>query len=490
MQRMSKEVMQALIKYTEQKLMNSIYRASLYDEESSIKIRYGGSGSGKSHSVMQEVMLKLSTLPGHNAVIIRKVDRNTATSTYPKAQKVLSEMLGDARDAFCQFIKQPYEIRFWNGNKAIFIGLDDVEKLKSLEFEKGVATMVVLEEATEFLETDLDEIERRQRGESNYTKQIYITFNPINILHWLHKRFFKGIQSLGSYREEERYIYYDNVIYDEEQGKEHKLQISILKTTFRDNANLTERDRIRLLGIKDPVQKMVYVEGEFGVLSEDMSIIDFSDMIAATEIDLKTEPDKKLIIGVDASGEGKDSSSIKASYDGVQLKLSKQDENLKITSTTALARKVIEVAEKLQKRILEQHGITPETVINVDKTGLGTGTRDALNDAKAAGQIHAKIVGVDNGARANKADKYVNKVTEMYWTLKEKIEEGKVKLLYEEQTFTEFATRKYSYEYGQLTRIALEKKPDYKKRLGKSPDEADALVLAFYEDKKKGSWVV
>ena len=490
MQQMTKEIKQALIKYTEETLMNSIYISSLYDEESRIKIRYGGSGSGKSHAVMQEVMLKLLTLSGHNAVIIRKVEKTVAKSTFPKAKKVLSEMLGEARDEFCRFKEQPFEIKFWNGNKAIFIGLDDVEKLKSLEFEEGVATMIVLEEATEFVEADLDEIERRQRGQSTYTKQIYIMFNPINILHWLYSRFFKGIQELGSYREDERHIYYDNVVYDKELKKEHRIQVSILKTTFRDNANLDDEDRAKLLVIKDPVQRMVYVEGEFGVLSEAMSIIDYSDMLASTEIDLKTEPDKKLIFGIDVAGDGKDSSEIRCSYDGEEQKLSKQDGEIKTTSTTLLAKKVVEIVEKIQKRICDIHGITPETIVNIDKTGIGTGTRDALKDYKAAGQIQATINGIDNGARANNSDKFVNKVTEMYWNLKEKLEEGKVKLLYDEQTFTEFATRRYNYEYGQMTRIVLEKKPDYKKRLGKSPDKADALVLAFYDNKKKGSWVV
>lgn len=487
---MTSDLKKNLIKYTETKLMNKVFTSSIYDEESRIKIRYGGSGSGKSHAVMQEVMLKLLTLAGHNAVIIRKVEKTVAKSTFPKAKKVLSEMLGGARDEFCKFKEQPFEIKFHNGNKAIFIGLDDVEKLKSLEFEEGVATLIVLEEATEFVEADLDEIERRQRGMSPHTKQIYIMFNPINILHWLHTRFFKGMKELNSYREDERYIYYDIIVNDKELKKEHKIQVSILKTTFRDNVNLDEEDRAKLLSITDPVQKMVYVEGDFGVLSEAMSITSFSDMVAATEIELKTEPDKKLIFGIDVSGEGKDSSEIKCSYDGEELKLSKQDENLKITSTTVLARKIVEIVEKIQKRILEEHGVTPETLINVDKTGLGTGTRDSLNDLKAAGQIQARINGIDNGARANNSDKYVNKVTEMYMELKEKIEEGKVKLLYDEQTFTEFATRRYNYEYGQLTRIVLEKKPEYKKRLGKSPDKADALVLAFYEDKKKGSWVL
>ena len=41
MQQMTKEVKQGLIKYTEHTLMNSVYRSSLYDEESRIKIRYG-----------------------------------------------------------------------------------------------------------------------------------------------------------------------------------------------------------------------------------------------------------------------------------------------------------------------------------------------------------------------------------------------------------------------------------------------------------------
>ena len=489
MKQMTNELKRGLIKYA-QKINNEVYNPSFFVEESRIKIFYGGSGSGKSHHVTLEVMLKLLTMEGHNAVFFIKQGNRISKTIWPKAKKVLNELLGDARDEYVSLAEHIYTMKFYNGNQAIFSGLFDEENLKSLDFENSVATMVIFEEATDYIESELDESFRRQRGPTEHMKQTYIMFNPINILHWIYNKYFKSEEQELNFNRDGRFRKYEQHLKDLETGETFIRKISILQTTYRDNRYLTPEDRAELLAIKDPVQKQIYVEGNFGVMNDENAIINFSDLIKSTEGELETKEDDILIIGVDVAGEGKDSSEIRASYSGVELKLLDKEKKPDTTSTTVLAKKIVEITEKLQNRIADKHGITPETILNIDKTGIGTGTRDRLKDYVASGELNARVNGIDNGARANEPEKFVNKVSEMYFLLKYLIEEGKAKLQYDEATFTEYATRHYKYDYGQFTRIIIEKKSDYKKRLGKSPDKADALVLAFYNPKKKGSWVL
>ena len=73
-----------------------------------------------------------------------------------------------------------------NGNAIIFKGLDDVEKLKSITFAKGELTDVWIEEASEVLEESFNQLDVRLRG-GKTKKQIRISFNPVNINHWLKK---------------------------------------------------------------------------------------------------------------------------------------------------------------------------------------------------------------------------------------------------------------------------------------------------------------
>lgn len=95
------------------------------------------------------------------------------------------------------------------GSQFMFSGLDDVEKLKSIE---GV-TSIWVEEATELLQEDFEQLDLRLRGEFGCIKQIIMTFNPISDQHWIKKIFFddpiEGVFTLKT-------TYLDNAFIDEE----------------------------------------------------------------------------------------------------------------------------------------------------------------------------------------------------------------------------------------------------------------------------------
>jgi phage terminase large subunit len=74
------------------------------------------------------------------------------------------------------------------GNEVAFAGLDDVEKIKSITFENGELTEIWVEEATECQEADINQLKVRLRGGKS-KKQMVLSFNPINIQHWIKKHF-------------------------------------------------------------------------------------------------------------------------------------------------------------------------------------------------------------------------------------------------------------------------------------------------------------
>jgi phage terminase large subunit len=113
----------------------------------------------------------------------------------------------------------------------------------------------------------------------------------------------------------------------------------------------------------------------------------------------------------------------------------------------------------------------PSIPINTDDTGVGGGVSDKLKD------LGALVNMVHFGGSPIDRTRYTSCADEMWFTLpiQEMVIPPNQKLL------EELTTRQFSYT--QDDRKKIESKDVFKKRLGRSPDTADALVLAFYEAK-------
>jgi phage terminase large subunit len=125
------------------------------------------------------------------------------------------------------------------GNEVAFAGLDDVEKIKSITFENGELTDIWVEEATETQEADINQLKVRLRG-GNTKKQIVLSFNPINIQHWIKGHFIdSGLAT-------------------------------VCFSTYKDNKFLTEDDRKALeeLKLTDEYVYNVYCLGQWGILGK------------------------------------------------------------------------------------------------------------------------------------------------------------------------------------------------------------------------------
>ena len=112
----------------------------------------GGAGSGKSVDAHRRAVYRFIAEPGHNFIIVRKVERTLGISCIPLIRQCLSDW------GLAPLVRENRSTRtmtcLHNGNQIKFTGLDDIEKIKSITFENGPLTDILIEEATEISETD------------------------------------------------------------------------------------------------------------------------------------------------------------------------------------------------------------------------------------------------------------------------------------------------------------------------------------------------
>lgn len=216
---------------------NAVFLPLFFDHHRHL-ILMGGGGSGKSIFAGRKVLERCATEPGHRMLVVRKVAKTLRESCFDQLKAQAMQYYGPAIRMIPRGKSGDMYITFYNGSEILFAGLDDVEKLKSIHDISGIW----IEEASELLEGDFNQLDIRLRGERKYYKQIIISFNPISITHWLKKRFFD--------REDARVV--------------------TSRTTYKDNRFLPEEDRLTLEAFRetDPYYYQVYCLGQWGVLSQ------------------------------------------------------------------------------------------------------------------------------------------------------------------------------------------------------------------------------
>ncbi len=171
-------------------------------------------------------------------------------------------------------------------------------------------------------------------------------------------------------------------------------------------------------------------------------------------------------LGVDVARYGSDATCIVARRGPEILSV----ESAHGLSTTAVAGRVLEAQGRF--------GVADEDV-SIDDTGVGGGVTDRLReDGREPNAINF-------GERADDRDRFANARTELYWRLREALRPDSR----DEHLALAGAPReavgaikqatKVRYKFTGDGRIQLESKDEIRKRIGRSPDEADALVLTY-----------
>lgn len=124
---------------------------------------------------------------------------------------------------------------------------------------------------------------------------------------------------------------------------------------------------------------------------------------------------------------------------------------------------------------------TGATRVKIDSTGIGWGLVGELVNLGATGAHQAVIVGVNAAEASLEPEVYKNARAAMWWMARLHSQERTWDLSTMENAD---ATVAQLLEPGWLLdlqgRIQVEKKEDVIERLGRSPDNADALLLAYY----------
>ena len=214
------------------KVFNDKYLPYL-DNEDRYLLFYGGGSSGKSYYIVQRYIYKMLKRK-MNLLVVRQTGKSNRDSTFALFKQLIREWKLDS-----VFEITDLRIKCKNGNEIIFSGLDDVEKIKSVTFESGELTDIWVEEATETLEEDINQLKVRLRGGKS-KKQMVLSFNPVNINHWIKKHFIdSGLAT-------------------------------VCHSTYKDNKFLTEDDIQTLESFKnvDEYYYKVYCLGQWGVLGK------------------------------------------------------------------------------------------------------------------------------------------------------------------------------------------------------------------------------
>ncbi|HHV6092341.1 TPA: PBSX family phage terminase large subunit [Staphylococcus aureus] len=203
------------------------------------EVHYGGGSSGKSHGVIQKVVLKaLKDWKYPRRILwLRKVQSTIKDSLFEDVKDCLINFgIWD----MCLWNKTDNKVELPNGAVFLFKGLDNPEKIKSI---KGISD-IVMEEASEFTLNDYTQLTLRLRERKHINKQIFLMFNPVSKLNWVYKYFFKHGEPM------------ENVI--------------IRQSSYRDNKFLDEmtRQNLELLANRNPAYYKIYALGEFATLDK------------------------------------------------------------------------------------------------------------------------------------------------------------------------------------------------------------------------------
>lgn len=380
----------------------------------------GGMGGGKSFYACAKSVETCERVPGFRVYMCRneaKAFTRTTLDTMLRKVKVLQ------RPGWKHF-KHDMVLRHENGSRIEYGGLGsatDAERVKSMEIDAAV-----IEEASE-VEEEAARLLMTRPGRTQASLlhgYVLLTSNPEDC--WLQK------------------------IVDDPSPDEVFVQ-SLLK----DNIYLPDgyRERMAELYADMPGLLDAYIDGIWGVIGGVDKLIDASMLKNCID---GPGTDGDLVWGVDVARFG-DDLTVLYRVRGTRV----------VGMKTWTRRSTREVADDIATEY--QASETPPSRIIIDDIGVGGGVVDNLASAGLP------VIGVNVGA-APLSSRFFNRRAEIYWNLRTLVERGELSIPNDDELISQLRAVRYMVKNGK---IYLEAKADVKRRLGKSPDKADALALAL-----------
>ena len=186
------------------KEVNPRFEDFLWDWDYQTYLLVGGYGSSKSYHIALKIILKCLE-EKRKVLVVREVFDTIRDSCYDLLVEILDEfdLIGVSKKKV-RCTTSPMSIRFPNGSRIIFKGMDKPTKLKSIN---GVS-IVWLEECSEIKYAGYKELLGRLRH-PDLSLHFLLSTNPVGTENWVYTHFFKRIDEEGI----EHITLDDNVLY-------------------------------------------------------------------------------------------------------------------------------------------------------------------------------------------------------------------------------------------------------------------------------------
>lgn len=165
-----------------QKEANPHFEDFLFNWDQKFQFLVGGYGSSKSYHIALKMILKLIE-EKRTALVVREVYDTHRDSTFSLLEEIITDLgLNDK----IRCVTSPMQIRFPNGSKIIFKGMDKPDKLKSI----NNVSLIWLEECSEIKYEGFKELLGRLRHPTLKLHMILST-NPVGENNWTYLHFFQ-----------------------------------------------------------------------------------------------------------------------------------------------------------------------------------------------------------------------------------------------------------------------------------------------------------
>lgn len=171
----------------------------LFDWDYETYLALGGYGSGKSYHIAFKIIIKCFQ-EKRKVLVVRQVFDTIYESCFSLFKEILDDMSLLTEDTY-EFKKKPNKvlasksplrIKFPNGSEIIFKGLDNPEKIKSIN---GVS-IVWIEECSEIKFAAYEELQGRIRT-PNQSMHFILSCNPVGFENWVYRHFFVTLNDKG-----------------------------------------------------------------------------------------------------------------------------------------------------------------------------------------------------------------------------------------------------------------------------------------------------
>lgn len=382
-----------------------------------IKLARGGRGAGAKSWSAASLLIQRAHREKINIACFREIQNSISESVYSLMCLQIERLRYPGWNIYSDHIISP------QGGKIIFKGLKDLRAANQIKSLEGY-NIFWLEEAQTISQASIDILLPTLRKEGS---ELWATYNllsesdPINQI-WTSDRTDVLRVDLLPGRQ-------DNPWFPEVLQKEMEL-------AYKTNPDLAE-----------------HIWGGQPLKQSEQSIFSRADVIEATRRQIEPDP-HDVAVGVDVARFGDDRTVIYKRQGWV------------VTDSRVMTKKdTIQVA----LAAWDLANRDPSVPIVVDDTGVGGGVTDQLR------RLGAKVVAVNFGAAAHDKTRYGTVADELWFELPI----NEIQIPADNELIQELTLRQYTYD--KQYRRKIESKQEYKKRLGRSPDKADALLLTYYK---------